>query len=131
MLAWTSTIRAESVDELELLVSLGFSVLGQAAFELEKAVTTVTPEQGVQNVVNVLGGEVVAVQTHQPIVQNIGSGRSCVHGKMTAIQGAGKDGKPYKGYFCPQAKGSFDKCKNQYIFPTAPEWNTFVPDKLA
>jgi hypothetical protein len=38
-------------------------------------------------------------------------GKNCPHGKMTAIQGTGKDGKTYRGYFCPAPKGAFDKCK--------------------
>ncbi len=57
-------------------------------------------------------------------------GRNCPHGKMTAIQGMGKDGKPYKGYFCPAPKGAFDKCKNQYVVVQSPEWNTFVPEQI-
>jgi hypothetical protein len=57
-------------------------------------------------------------------------GRACAHGKMTAIQGMGKDGKPYKGYFCPAPKGAFDKCKNQYVVVQSPEWNTFVPEQI-
>jgi hypothetical protein len=49
---------------------------------------------------------------------------------MTAIQGMGKDGKPYKGWFCPAPKGAFDKCKNQYVTVQSPEWNTFVPEQI-
>jgi hypothetical protein len=49
---------------------------------------------------------------------------------MTAIQGMGKDGRPYKGWFCPAPKGAFDKCKNQYVANTSPEWNTFVPEQI-
>ena len=57
-------------------------------------------------------------------------GRNCPHGKMTAIQGTGKDGSMYRGYFCPAPKGSFDKCKNVYLKTTDSAWNTFVPDQV-
>lgn len=131
------TVRAETIDELNALLAQGFSAIAEAAHELEGAVSTnsLAPQgnqnNAVHNVVQGLGGQVVQVQTEQPVQSGIGGGRSCVHGKMTAIQGQGRDGKPYKGYFCPQPKGAFDKCKNQYIFNGSAEWNTFVPDKLA
>jgi hypothetical protein len=49
---------------------------------------------------------------------------------MTAIQGTGKDGSMYRGYFCSAAKGAFDKCKNVYLKTTDAAWNTFVPDQV-
>jgi hypothetical protein len=49
---------------------------------------------------------------------------------MTAIQGTGKDGKIYRGYFCPAPKGALDKCKNQYVNAGSPEWSTFVPEQV-
>jgi hypothetical protein len=57
-------------------------------------------------------------------------GKNCPHGKMTAIQGTGKDGKMYRGYFCPAPKGAFDKCKNAYVRIGTPEWNTFVAEQV-
>ena len=57
-------------------------------------------------------------------------GRNCPHGKMTAIQGTGKDGSLYRGYFCPAPKGAFDKCKNVYLKTTDAAWNTFVPEQV-
>ena len=74
-------------------------------------------------------GSNIITENQNPVPQSIG-GRNCPHGRMTAIQGMGKDGKPYKGYFCPAPKGAFDKCKNQYILVTNPDWNTFVPDSV-
>jgi hypothetical protein len=49
---------------------------------------------------------------------------------MTAIQGTGKDGKIYRGYFCPAPKGALDKCKNQYVNAGSAEWSTFVPEQV-
>jgi hypothetical protein len=53
-------------------------------------------------------------------------GKSCSHGPMTPRQGTGKDGKIWRGYFCNAAKDAVDKCKNIYIYPSMPEWHTFV-----
>jgi hypothetical protein len=66
----------------------------------------------------------------QEYAQPIAGGRNCPHGKMTAIQGTGKDGSMYRGYFCSAAKGAFDKCKNVYLKTTDAAWNTFVPDQV-
>jgi hypothetical protein len=56
----------------------------------------------------------------------VGGGRTCVHGAMSARQGTGKDGKIWRGYMCNAPKGATDKCKNIYIYPSMPEWHTFV-----
>jgi hypothetical protein len=59
------------------------------------------------------------------------NGRNCPHGRMTSIQGTGKDGQMYRGYFCPAPKGAIDKCsKNQYVRAGSPEWATFVADQV-
>lgn len=101
---------------------------------------------GVHHLVDVLNGvvpsnisaEVAAVAavtsafpdstvTSAPAIPNASiGGRSCAHGKMTPKQGTGKDGKIWRGFFCNAAQGAPDKCKNIYIYPSMPEWHTFV-----
>jgi hypothetical protein len=86
-----------------------------------------------QAVAAAIGGNIVETGTTIPAqeyTQPITGGRNCPHGRMTAIQGMGKDGKPYKGYFCPAPKGAFDKCKNQYVNMASSEWNSFVPEQV-
>lgn len=56
--------------------------------------------------------------------------RHCLHGKMQAIQGEGQYGT-YKGFFCGAPKGATDKCKTIYLKKTEPDWNSYVPDKVA
>jgi hypothetical protein len=73
-----------------------------------------------------IGASIISEDIGAPSI----GGRNCPHGRMTAIQGMGKDGKPYKGYFCPAQKGAFDKCKNQYVNIQSPEWNTFAPEQV-
>ena len=131
------TVRAESGEELDQIVALSVHAIASAAQELESAVRGASaPAVSTQSVAaafnaNIIEtGTTIPAQEYQPApVSNIG-GRACAHGKMTAIQGMGKDGKPYKGYFCPAPKGAFDKCKNQYVVIQSPEWNTFVPEQI-
>jgi hypothetical protein len=132
------TVRAESGDELDTIVAHSIAAIASAAQELESAVRGASaPAVSVQSVAAALGGNIIETGTTIPAqeytqpapVASIG-GRNCAHGKMTAIQGMGKDGKPYKGYFCPAPKGAFDKCKNQYVVVQSPEWNTFVPEQI-
>lgn len=134
------TVRAESGDELDNIVAHSIAAIASAAQELESAVRGASaPAVSAQSVAAALGGNIIdtlggtsvpAQEYTQPApVPSIG-GRGCAHGKMTAIQGMGKDGKPYKGYFCPAPKGAFDKCKNQYVVVQSPEWNTFVPEQI-
>lgn len=142
------TVRAESGDELDQIVAHSIAAIASAAQELESAVRFAgapsAPAPTVQSVAAALGGNIIdtiggtsvpadAYANQQapiaPPVATLG-GRACAHGKMTAIQGMGKDGKPYKGYFCPAPKGAFDKCKNQYVVVQSPEWNTFVPEQI-
>jgi hypothetical protein len=67
---------------------------------------------------------VVGVQHHQLM-------DAIVHTEeMTAIQGTGKDGQMYRGYFCAAPKGAIDKCKNQYVRAGSPEWATFVAEQV-
>ena len=136
------TVRAESGEELDQIVALSVHAIASAAQELETAVRGGTTTPTTQSVAAALGGNIIETgttipaqeYTQQPApiappVATLG-GRACAHGKMTAIQGMGKDGKPYKGYFCPAPKGAFDKCKNQYVVVQSPEWNTFVPEQI-
>lgn len=67
-----------------------------------------------------------AIPTPPAGIPSVSGGRSCNHGKMTARQGTGKDGKIWRGYFCNAPQGATDKCKNIYIYPSMPEWHTFV-----
>lgn len=136
------TLRAETAEEFADMIANGIHIIVDAVREVELATrgtTTVAPTPTVESIaaqfgatpVETLGGTSVPAQAYAnpSHVQSLG-GRNCPHGKMTAIQGMGKDGKPYKGYFCPAPKGAFDKCKNQYVVMQSPDWNTFVPDTV-
>ena len=130
------TVRAESGEELDNIVALSVHAIASAAQELESAVRG-APAPTTQSVAAAFNANIIETGTTVPAqeytqpapVASI-DGRGCAHGKMTAIQGMGKDGKPYKGYFCPAPKGAFDKCKNQYVVIQSPEWNTFVPEQI-
>ncbi len=132
------TVRAESGEELDNIVAHSIAAIASAAQELEAAVRGASaPVMSPQSVAAALGGNIIETGTTipaqeytQPASTPTIGGRSCPHGKMTAIQGMGKDGRPYKGWFCPAPKGAFDKCKNQYVTNTSPEWNTFVPEQI-
>ena len=133
------TVRAESGEELDQVVALSVHAIASAAQELESAVRGASAPAAVsaQSVAAAFNANIIETGTTIPAqeytqpapTQTIG-GRNCPHGKMTAIQGMGKDGKPYKGWFCPAPKGAFDKCKNQYVTVQSPEWNTFVPEQI-
>jgi hypothetical protein len=129
------TVRAESGDELDNIIALSVHAIASAAQELESAVRN-TPAPSAQSVAAAFNGNIIETgttipaQEYAPAPTQIIGGRNCPHGKMTAIQGMGKDGKPYKGWFCPAPKGAFDKCKNQYVTVQSPEWNTFVPEQI-
>lgn len=132
------TVRAETGNQLDNLIVEALDAIKGAVTELEAAAknqsspAVMSPAQ----VAASLGASIVDTQpapadswasTSAP---SIGGGRNCPHGKMTAIQGTGKDGRMYRGYFCPAQKGAFDKCKNVYARVGTPEWNTFVPDQV-
>jgi hypothetical protein len=130
------TVRAEHGEELDNIVSNALDAIVSAAQELESAIRGASaPAVTTQSVAASLGGTVIdtigntSVSAQEYAQPSVG-GRNCPHGKMTAIQGMGKDGKPYKGYFCPAPKGAFDKCKNQYVQMKDMEWNTFVPEQV-
>jgi len=131
------TVRAEHGDELDQVISSALDAIKSAVTELEAAAKGVTP---VQN--QPMAPAQVAASLGASIIDNTpvasggwGSapsinGRNCPHGKMTAIQGTGKDGQMYRGYFCAAQKGAIDKCRNQYVRAGSPEWNTFVAEQV-
>jgi len=120
------TLRGETAEQFADMIANGIHIIADAVKEVETAIKGVSPAMSTQDIAASLGGSII---NESPVTQSIG-GRNCPHGRMTAIQGMGKDGKPYKGYFCPAPKGAFDKCKNQYVLVTSPDWNTFVPDSV-
>ena len=131
------TVRASTSEELDQLVAEGYSSIVSAVQELESGIRQATPApapaMSPAQVAQSLGAQIVDTSafTTAPAtsIPSLG-GRNCAHGKMTAIQGTGKDGSTYRGYFCPAPKSAFDKCKNQYVKAGSPEWNTFVPDQV-
>jgi len=129
------TVRAANGEELDQTIANGLDAIVSATQELESHVRKIgpTPVMSAAAVAAAIGGSVVETGNTIPAqeyTQPIAGGRNCPHGRMTAIQGMGKDGKPYKGYFCPAPKGAFDKCKNQYVNMASSEWNSFVPEQV-
>ena len=134
------TVRAESGDELDQIVSTALDALVSATTELESAIrgaATQSAPMPTNQIAAALGASIIETSNTYPAQEygtptgsTIGSNRNCPHGKMTAIQGTGKDGKTYRGYFCPAPKGALDKCKNQYVRAGSAEWNTFIADQV-
>ena len=135
------TVRAETGNQLDNLVVEALDAIKGAVAELEAAAKNqsspapMTPAQ----VATTLGASIINTEVKETgntyVAQeysapSVGGGRNCPHGRMTAIQGTGKDGKMYRGYFCPAQKGAFDKCKNVYVRIGTADWNTFVPDQV-
>lgn len=134
------TVRAEHGDELDQLVSSALDAIKSAVTELEAAAKGVTPVQNQPmapaQIAASLGAAIIDTTPSQDggwsaqAAPAIG-GKNCPHGRMTAIQGTGKDGNLYRGYFCPAQKGAFDKCaRNVYVKMGTAEWNTFVADQV-
>ena len=135
------TVRAEHGEDLDHTVANALDAIKSAVVELEAAVRGVAPvAQAPQapmapaQIAAALGASII---DNSPAPEDGGwsgapaiGGKACPHGKMTAIQGTGKDGRMYRGYFCPAQKGAFDKCKNVYVRAGTPEWNTFVADQV-
>lgn len=48
----------------------------------------------------------------------------CAHGPRTPRSGSGAKG-PWRGWFCPTAKGTPDQCSPTFINRGTPEWNDF------
>ena len=128
------TVRAESGPELDQIVAMSLDALRSAVTELESIVRT-TQAAPLTQASNIVAQALGATPIHQDVppfnpAPSITGGRNCPHGKMTAIQGASKQGGVYKGYFCPSAQGDPSKCKTQYLDKSNAEWNTFVPDHM-
>ena len=136
------TVRAEHGDDLDHLIASSLDALKSAVTELEAAVrggaVPVAPMAPAQ-IAATLGASIIDNTPAPSADYNANGwatpapslgGKACPHGKMTAIQGTGKDGKTYRGYFCPAPKGALDKCKNQYVRAGSPEWNTFVAEQV-
>ena len=126
------TVRAETGNQLDNLVVEALEAIKSAVTELESAAKGHTVMSTPQIAAS-LGASIInteARETPAAATTSIGGGKNCPHGKMTAIQGTGKDGKMYRGYFCPAPKGAFDKCKNVYLKTTDSAWNTFVPEQV-
>jgi len=128
------TVRAESGEELDQTVALSLDAIKSAVTELESTVggkaSTVTTAAAVSTLQNAFpGSTVVPADNAFANTPTLHVGRSCQHGKMTALQGPSKTGGVYKGYFCPSAQGDPTKCKTIYVNKTDPEWNTFIPDR--
>ena len=121
------TVRAEHGDQLDLLLVNGLEAIKSATTELEAAIKGAAPAPTVTAIASSLGASIISTDNS---TASLGGGRNCPHGKMTAIQGTGKDGSMYRGYFCPAPKGAFDKCKNVYLKTTDAAWNTFVPEQV-
>ena len=126
------TVRAEHGDELDQLVATALEAIKSAVTELESAIKATAPAvMAPAQVAAALSTSIVDTGgwSSTPVVQPF-SGKNCPHGKMTAIQGTGKDGSTYRGYFCPAQKGAIDKCRNVYVKAGSPEWNTFVAEQV-
>ena len=122
------TVRASNGDELDQLVATGLDAIKSATTELESAIKgAASAPMTTTAIASSLGASIISTDNS---TASLGGGRNCPHGKMTAIQGTGKDGSMYRGYFCPAPKGAFDKCKNVYLKTTDAAWNTFVPEQV-
>ena len=127
------TVRANTGEELDQLVANSLASIQSALSELETIAKPVE-SAAIAYAKQALNASVVQQDippfNQAPSVPSLGGGRSCPHGKMTALQGPSKEGGIYKGYFCPTPQGASDKCKTIYIKKHEPEWNTFVADKI-
>ena len=131
------TVRASNGIELDHLIANSLASIESAVKELESVVKSTSgtnpglpPSPQLAHALTSLGATPVEDVPPFNSAPSIGGGRSCAHGKMTALQGPSKQGGVYKGYFCPTAQGAMDKCKTVYIQKHDPEWNTFVPDRI-
>lgn len=140
------TIRGDSADEFESAIQAcmdksihqiiqSFDDVYQGQFNSKPAITAPAPVQPsapalsprMQQVAQSLGATIVSTSS----LADTCSQGTCPHGGRVAIQGTGKNGSTYKGYFCGGPKGAMDKCKTVYVDKNSPEWNTFTPDKVA
>ena len=124
------TVRANTSEELDQIVATSLASIESAFKELE-GVAKSKPADPVPQAIRQSFPNATVVPEQPPFnAAPIGGGRTCSHGKMTALQGPSKQGGVYKGYFCPSAQGDPTKCKTIYIAKHEPEWNTFVADRI-
>ena len=130
--------RGDSPEEVETLITaavtsetfVGTLEAFAEAAGIGKAPSAPQPvfqnQHAVANVAAALGGTVISETSTGPF-------KTCLHGRMTAMQGVSKfqAGEIYKSYMCPAPKGALDKCKSISLRKGTPEWEAFVPDKLA
>ncbi len=130
--------RGDSTEEVETLITaavtsetfVGTLEAFAEAAGIGKAPSAPQPvfqnQHAVANVAAALGGTVISETASGPF-------KTCLHGRMTAMQGVSKfqAGEIYKSYMCPAPKGALDKCKSISLRKGTPEWEAFVPDKLA
>ena len=131
--------RGNTVEEIQKLVeeaTLSPNFVGTLQAFAEAAGISDKPQQpvfqsaqAVRNVASSLGATVVSETT----TSNGSPFRTCLHGRMTAMQGTSKfqKGEIYKSYMCAAPKGALDKCKSISVKKGTPEWDAFVPDKIA
>lgn len=125
------TVRADDGNQLDSVIANSLEAMKAAVQELEGAVRITAPT-GVPAALKQAFPNASVIQDVPPFNggPSLGGGRTCVHGKMTALQGPSKAGGVYKGYFCPSAQGDPTKCKTIYIQKNDADWNTFVPDRI-
>ena len=124
------TVRANNGEELDQLVATSLASIQSAITELEGVAKPAPVPGAIAYAKQSLGAQEIPPFNQAPSTPSLGGGRTCPHGKMTALQGPSKDGGIYKGYFCPSPRGALDKCKTIYILKHEPEWNTFVADRI-
>lgn len=113
------TIRAESLDELNSLMSEFSDVKGDDPDGTSKL------DQLLDGVLTVKAGVTVKfpqeekparpTQNPAPSVPAASDAPTCTHGTMKYKEGQGKNGKAYKGWFCPAPYGTQNQCKPQFI----------------
>ena len=125
------TVRADDGAELDTIVASSLASIESAVKELEGIAGSKATANAAGFVKAQFPGatEVVEQPPFNP-TPSLGGGRSCKHGKMTAIQGPAKTGGIYKGYFCPSPQGATDKCRTVYVNKSDADWNSFVPYKI-
>jgi hypothetical protein len=124
------TVRANTGEELDQLVATSLASIQSAITELEVIAKPSQAPGAIAYAKQAFNAQEIPPFNQAPPTQSLGGGRTCPHGKMTALQGPSKDGGIYKGYFCPSARGALDKCKTIYVLKHEPEWNTFLADKI-
>jgi hypothetical protein len=124
--------RGDTTEEVETLIT---SAVTSETFvgtleAFAEAVGLSKPAQVVANPVNNIDYAIASLGATSMTTTGDAPTRHCLHGKMSAIQGQGQYGV-YKGFFCAAPQGATDKCKTIYLKKTEPDWNSYVPEKMA